>query len=170
MRAALALILCLVLVAPSAADPDYEAAFSPRGQSLDLVLSTIRSARQSIRMAAYSFTSEPIAAALTDAARRGVDVKVVADKQANSSRYSVAANLAEQGIPVRLNGNYAIFQHKFILVDGRHLETGSFNYNASVENNADNVLVLHDAPVMVEKYQAEWERLWQEGVDVRANY
>ena len=173
MRAILSLLLCLALttlVAP-AFPADYEVAFSPRGQSLQLVLKTIQSAQKSIRVAAYSFTSKPVATALVDAKKRGVDVKVVADQKANSGRYTAVTFVANQGIPVRLNGNYPIMHHKFILVDGIHLQTGSFNYSAAAASkNAENVLVLHDMPVMVEKYQAEWEQLWSEGVDVGKNY
>jgi len=170
MRTALSFLLCLTIAVPAIA-ADYEVAFSPRGESLQLVLKTIQSAKESIRVAAYSFTSKPVAEALRDAHKRGVDVKVVADKKANSGRYTAVTFVANQGIPVRLNGSYPIMHHKFIVVDGRHLQTGSFNYSAAAANkNAENVLVLRDMPVMVEKYQAEWEQLWREGVDVGKSY
>ena len=173
MRTALSLLLCLFLSLASvpAHSFDYEVAFSPRGQSLQLVLKTIQSAQKSIRVAAYSFTSKPVAMALVAAEKRGVDVKVVADQKANSGKYTAVTFLANQGIPVKLNGNYPIMHHKFILVDGRHLQTGSFNYSAAAANkNAENVLVLHDMPDMVEQYQAEWGQLWDEGTDLTAAY
>jgi phosphatidylserine/phosphatidylglycerophosphate/cardiolipin synthase-like enzyme len=50
-------------------------------------------------------------------------------------------------------------------------QLGSFNYSASaVDKNAENVLLLKNVPNIAAKYAAEWERLWAEGVDVRANY
>lgn len=169
--AALAIVLCLVLFPVAAQPANIEAAFSPYGKSLDLVLKTIESAQKTIRVAAYSFTSKPVATALVDAYKRGVDVKVVADQKANSGRYTAVTYLANQGVPARLNGRYAIHHHKFILVDGRHLETGSFNYSAAAASkNAENVLVLRDVPEVVAQYQHEWERLWNEGIDVKANY
>ena len=171
-RPLLTILLCLALAhATPAHSGDYEVAFSPRGNSLQLVLSTIQSAQKSIRVAAYSFTSNPVAEALRDAYKRGVDVKVVADKDGNSSRYSAVTFLANQGVPVRLNGRYPIMHHKFIVVDGMHLQTGSFSYSASAASkNAENVLVLRDVPVMVEQYEAEWQRLWEEGEDVKEKY
>jgi len=168
--AATAWVVALFLAATAYA-ADIEAAFSPRGESLQLVLKTIQGAKQSIRVAAYSFTSKPIATALLEANKRGVDVRVVADAKANSGRYSAVTFLANQGVPVRLNGKYAIHHHKFILVDGKHLETGSFNYSAgAVSKNAENVLVLRDVPAVVGQYAKEWERLWGEGVDVEKKY
>jgi len=57
------------------------------------------------------------------------------------------------------------------VVDGTHVETGSFNYSAGVVNkNAENVLVVRDEPKPAAQYAAEWERLWDESIDVKANY
>lgn len=56
----------------------FEVAFSPRAGALETVLRGIEGARHSILVAAYSFTSKPIATALLDAQRRGVKVAVVA--------------------------------------------------------------------------------------------
>ncbi|WP_454805771.1 phospholipase D-like domain-containing protein [Klebsiella pneumoniae] len=52
------------------------------------MLGAINNARQSIDVAAYSFTSKPGATALAGANRRGVAVRVVADEKANSDRYT----------------------------------------------------------------------------------
>jgi phosphatidylserine/phosphatidylglycerophosphate/cardiolipin synthase-like enzyme len=58
-----------------------------------------------------------------------------------------------------------------MVIDGRHIQTGSFNYSAAAVNkNAENVLVIRDAPELARMYAAEWERLWEEGEDVEARY
>lgn len=153
------------------AGASYEVGFSPRGQSLDVVLKGIASARSSILVAAYSFTSKPIASALLQAHKRGVKVALVADEKDNSKGYSAATFLANQGVPVRLNGNYAIHHHKFMVIDGLHLETGSFNYSAAaVDRNAENVLLLWNVKPLADDYGREWQRLWQEGRDLRPAY
>jgi phosphatidylserine/phosphatidylglycerophosphate/cardiolipin synthase-like enzyme len=135
------------------------------------VLSTVKAAQKSIRVAAYSFTSQPIAAALVDARKRGVDVRVVADAKSNTGKYTAVTYLANQGVPARLNDRYAIHHHKFMVVDGQTLQTGSFNYSKSAEEkNAENVLVLYNVPELAGQYAAEWERLWDEGRDVGKKY
>ena len=172
MRAVLCFFLLLTTLLCAPAYPaDIEASFSPRGKSLELVLSTIQNARESIRVAAYSFTSRPLAEALLAAHKRGVDVKVVADQKANSSRYTAVTFLANQGVPVRLNSRYAIHHHKFMVIDGRHIKTGSFNYSAAAASkNAENVLVVRNEPKLAAQYAKEWERLWNEGRDVEKGY
>jgi len=169
----LPLVLCLFLAVPTAdgAEPAYELGFSPKGESLQVILHGIAGAKESILVAAYSFTSKPISEALLAAHKRGVKIAVVADQKGNSGRYTAVNFLANHKVPVRLNGRYAILHHKFMVIDGAAVQLGSFNYSASaVDKNAENVLLLKDVPGIAAKYVAEWERLWDEGVDVKANY
>lgn len=155
------------------AEVTAEVAFSPKGESLELIVHVIEGAKESILVAAYSFTSKPIAQALLAAHKRGVRVLVVADKKSNGgkSRYSAATFLANQSVPVRLNGSYAIFHHKFMVIDGATLQTGSFNYSAAANNkNAENVLVLRGVPAIASSYAMEWKRLWDEAEPLTPKY
>ncbi|MCI3086762.1 phospholipase D family protein [Escherichia coli] len=137
--------------------------FSPGGSAQAAVLDVIAQARESIDLAAYYLTSKSTAQALAEAAERGVSVRVVADKKANGSRYTAATWLARHGIPVRVNGHYDIMHNKFMIIDGRTVETGSFNYTASADKrNAENVIVLRDMPDAAQPYAREFERLWNE--------
>jgi len=79
--------------------------------------------------------------------------------------------LANNGVPVRVNDRYAIFHHKFMIFDEQHVQTGSFNYSAAaVDRNTENVLLLRNVPEIAELYVREWQRLWNESIDVRPNY
>lgn len=161
--------LATPLPAPKGAE--FEVGFSPDKGSLDLVLESIRSARTEILAAAYSFTSKPIAEALLAAAQRGVAVRLVADAKSNGGRYSAVTFLANHGVPVRLNGRYAIFHHKLLVVDRSSLETGSFNYSeAAARKNAENVLLVRNAPALAAIYATEWERLWNESTPLPKRY
>ena len=175
----MALTFCLCLLptclstaaAPPPSTAGYEVGFSPKGASLDIILKAIKDAEKSILVAAYSFTSKPISTALVEAHKRGIAVRVVADAKSNSGQYSAVTFLANQRVPVRLNSRYAIFHHKFMVIDDRHLETGSFNYSAAaVDKNAENVLLLRDVPELAGIYAREWEKLWNEGEEVKARY
>ena len=149
----------------------FEIGFSPKGSALDIILKGIRDSEKSILVAAYSFTSKPISTELVEAYRRGVDVKVIADRKSNSGKYSAVTFLANQGVPVRLNGNYQIFHHKFMVFDGLHVETGSFNYSAAAVNkNAENVIMIFGNKLIADEYSQQWELLWNEGVELKPNY
>jgi phosphatidylserine/phosphatidylglycerophosphate/cardiolipin synthase-like enzyme len=153
------------------ANSDFQVGFSPNGESLSLIMGEISEARESILVAAYSFTSKPISQALLAAFQRGVMVYVVADNKSNQGVYSAVTFLANQGVPVRLNAKYKIFHHKFMVIDQIDVQTGSFNYSAAAANsNAENVLIVKNAPKLAAIYSQEWKRLWDEGVSLESRY
>jgi phosphatidylserine/phosphatidylglycerophosphate/cardiolipin synthase-like enzyme len=148
---------------PIPSGASFDLGFSPGGSSVEVVLKAIGASRSTLLVACYEFTSRDIAEALEAAAHRGVKVRVVADLKASRDRYSQIPILKATGIPVRLDGNYSIHHHKFMIVDSVSVETGSFNYTtAAIEHNAENALVLWNVPPIAYRYTAEFDRLWEE--------
>lgn len=142
-----------------------EIGFSPEGGAEALVIRAIGAAQQEILVAAYSFTSKPIAQALLAAHKRGVQIRAVLDKSQRSERYSAATFLANQGIRVRIDEKHAIQHNKYLVIDGHSVELGSFNYSrAAAERNAENVLVIWNQPEIASRYRADWEQLWGNAV------
>lgn len=136
--------------------------FSPGGSAQKLVLYSINTSSKTIEIAAYSFTSKDIAFALLDAKKRGVQIRVVADYKANE-KYTVVDFLRNSGVDVRLNNNYEIMHNKFMVVDGKSVQTGSFNYTASAnKRNAENVIYIIDNKALASGYQKEFNRLYIE--------
>lgn len=156
----------LVPVSLYAEDIQIMDAFSPNQGASELVVNTIEAAHRNIRIAAYSFTSRPIAEALVRAERRGVQVELLID--AKESRHSLAAYLAGYGINVRTNDRYAIMHDKFMIFDQDVLELGSFNYTKAAETrNAENVFVIKGSSRTLQDYLDQWNKLWAEGSDYR---
>ncbi|OZI13740.1 endonuclease [Sodalis-like symbiont of Philaenus spumarius] len=150
---------------------DVEVGFSPGRTAKQIILLAIEEAKTSIDIAAYSFTSKPIALALVDAQNRGVNVRVVADRKSNGGKYTAVTYLVNHRVPVRLNDKYAIMHNKFMIVDGRSVETGSFNYTQSAASrNAENVIYLRNRLDIAEKYAREFNRLWSEAEDTKSTY
>ena len=168
-------VVCVVLIVllqsahsqtPLPSSVSFDIGFSPGGSALAIVEKAIGAAKSAILMACYEFTSRDIAEALESAARRGVTVRIVADWKAAHERFSQIGILRDARIPVRLDHHYAIFHHKFIVIDGATLETGSFNYaTAAIKHNAESAIVLWNAPTIAEAYATEWQRVWDESAD-----
>ena len=131
--------------------------FSPKGGCTEAVVKELGHAQKSIRVQAYSFTSAPIAKALVEAKRRGVDTEIILDKSQRSEKYSSADFVAHEGIPTFIDAVHAIAHNKVIIVDGEVVLTGSFNFTkAAEEKNAENLLVIHDK-ALAAKYRENWE-------------
>ena len=154
-------------------DSQIEVAFSPDAGSEALVLKVIGSARSSIRLAGYSFTSPSVVRALTDAKRHGVDVRVLIDDKGNRGKANIAAMnlLVGANIPTKVISTYAIHHDKYIVVDGKHTQTGSFNYSqAAAKSNSENVLVVWSNPKVAATYLAHWESRWAQGMAIEMTY
>jgi phosphatidylserine/phosphatidylglycerophosphate/cardiolipin synthase-like enzyme len=129
--------------------------FSPQGGFSAAVVEQLDRAKQSIRVQEYSFTSPPIAKAIVDAKRRGLDIEILLDKGQRTEKYSSADFVAHAGIPTFIDAVHAIAHNKVMVIDGEVVLTGSFNFTKAAEDrNAEDLLVIHDKSI-AEKIPAE---------------
>jgi phosphatidylserine/phosphatidylglycerophosphate/cardiolipin synthase-like enzyme len=137
---------------------DLHPYFSPNGGCTEAVVNALGAAQKSILVQAYSFTSAPIAKALVDAKKRGVDVQVILDKSQKSEHYSSATFLSNEGIPTYIDAAHKIAHNKLMVIDGDEVITGSFNFTKSAEDgNAENLLLINHAPELAKTYTANWK-------------
>jgi phosphatidylserine/phosphatidylglycerophosphate/cardiolipin synthase-like enzyme len=167
-------LTCIVATGASSAKPTpntptptfhetevVQIAFSP-GNAEATILAVINNAKKEIRLAAFTFTSRPVANALLRAKQRGVNVAVVLDEPKKSAKPFIIPFMNKNGIHYRICSKYSTMHHKFIVADGVIVQTGSFNYtNAAARSNAENVVVLKGKEC-AGVYLGEWNRLWLE--------
>jgi phosphatidylserine/phosphatidylglycerophosphate/cardiolipin synthase-like enzyme len=132
--------------------------FSPNGGCTDAIVNELNGAKKSIDVQAYSFTSAPIADAVAKAHARGVAVRVILDKSQQTERYSSLTYLRNHSVPTWVDSKHAIAHNKLMIIDGRTLITGSFNFSkAAEERNAENLLVIRDNPDLIRQYQENFK-------------
>jgi phosphatidylserine/phosphatidylglycerophosphate/cardiolipin synthase-like enzyme len=119
-------------------------------------VSALDHATNSVLVQAYSLTSAPIAKALVEAHRRGVQVHVILDASQRTDKYSEADFLQNSEIPTLIDAQHAIAHNKIIIIDDYLVLTGSFNFTkAAEEKNAENLLVIND-PSLAKRYLDNW--------------
>ncbi|XP_065706473.2 mitochondrial cardiolipin hydrolase [Patagioenas fasciata] len=135
----------------------------PRGDSpFSRLLRRLLSARRSVDICLFAFSSPQLGRAVQLLHRRGVRVRIVTDAQYMGLRGSQIGLLRHAGIQVRHDQEGGYMHHKFAIVDGRMLITGSLNWTTqAIQNNRENVLVLEDAEY-VKPFLEEFERIWEE--------
>jgi phosphatidylserine/phosphatidylglycerophosphate/cardiolipin synthase-like enzyme len=141
-----------------------EVYFSPDDGVAEHLIDLIQSAEQSIYFMAFSFTSDSIAGAILERAQNGVTVAgVMEESQVESNTGSEYDRFRQAGLDVRLDGNPRNMHHKVIILDGKTVVTGSYNFSNSAENvNDENLLVFHD-PQIADQYVVEFERIFADG-------
>jgi phosphatidylserine/phosphatidylglycerophosphate/cardiolipin synthase-like enzyme len=139
-----------------AASSNASVFFSPNGGCTDAILSELNKAKSTVLVQAYTFTSAPIAQALVDAHRRGVNVRVILDKSQGAENYYVADLLRSAGIGTFIDTVQGIAHNKIMIIDGHIVITGSFNFTKTAETkNAENLLVIDDL-LLAGSYTENW--------------
>ncbi|MEO5863098.1 MAG: phospholipase D family protein [Burkholderiales bacterium] len=178
MAKILASIVFLLLVALTAsADTTVRAVkvrvlFTPGDNVAASITQAIRNAKRNIRIQAFSFTNKAIARALQEASRRGIEVKLLADRdQFERGAGFLLRDLKQAGVNVMLDGEHAAAHNKIMLIDpdgdNPIVITGSFNFTQAAQKfNAENVVLIHDDRALAIAYHGNWQRHWQHGVSL----
>jgi phosphatidylserine/phosphatidylglycerophosphate/cardiolipin synthase-like enzyme len=140
------------------------ALFSPSGGIERQVVGLINSAVGSIEIAAYEFTNRYIEKALLEATKRGVKVDMVLDRLATLGRQAeVHDNLLTAGAEIRLISPQRGTMHdKYIIVDGKSIEWGSYNYVERAEStNFENATFASDS-TLAQQYHSDFDSLFNQ--------
>ena len=140
--------------------------FTPHGTAA-LLAAAIDAAQSEIVVANFSFTHHELIDALVRAkAKPGMKIRVVFDRYQYGFLKEMA-QMVELGFDVRLSngkdGQKGVMHNKFVVLDGKLVETGSFNWTFNGElNNYENASFL-DAPDDAAAWKAYFERIWSQG-------
>lgn len=150
-----------------------DVAFSPNGGVTNMITSEIGQAKQSVQVQAYSFTSNEIIQALIQAKKRGVDVRIILDKSnveggsddkespREKKEKDLLNSLVDNGVLLKVDSDFQIAHSKIMIIDGKDVITGSFNFTYSAEhNNAENCLILRDNKALADQYMKNWQWRW----------
>lgn len=130
--------------------------------SFSRLLEHLLSARTSLEMCIFSFSNMEMSRAILLLHKRGVVVRVVTDRDYMTITGSQIGALRKAGISVRHEMSSAVhMHHKFALVDGRKLISGSLNWTlTAVQSNKENVIITEE-PELVRPFQQEFLKLWE---------
>lgn len=135
--------------------------FSPEGGCPDAIVALIDDAEESIDCAIYTFTSREIAQALVRAHNRGVQVRVIMDRNQAAEGYAKKRYLSKKGISVRVHIGDGIMHNKFMVVDTAIVLTGSYNWTSSANRwNYENIVIIK-SPALAKVFEEQFDKLWK---------
>ena len=123
------------------------------------LVAVIDQAQKSIDMAAYEFDLETVAHALVRAKKRGVAVRLVTDTD-NMDEEGVTI-LKKAKIKVVDDARTAIMHHKFLVIDGAWVWTGSWNLTENGTYRNDNNAILIYSPELARNYQTKFDAMFE---------
>lgn len=125
------------------------------------MLTDIANARQSIDLATFEYTLQPLAEALVAANQRGVQVRLALDRESLEDPVDAkfAGIIEEGGIPISWEETTAFLHSKFIIIDNRIVWTGSWNVTINDTYRNNNNLLRITIPSIVENYRVEFAEM-----------
>lgn len=167
-----------VALSPVAQDrkPVADVLFSPTGNARLMerrISQELATARRRVVVAMYQFTSKTLAEALAQAKRRGVEVQILVDGSQGSNKLFPIETLLAAGIPIRKvwpdgrkSGRPEMFRpkfhHKYCVIDGERVITGSFNWTVLAdESNHENLVILPDRGI-AGRYLELFDKVWKD--------
>jgi phosphatidylserine/phosphatidylglycerophosphate/cardiolipin synthase-like enzyme len=140
--------------------------FSSEDKIVNNLIALVNDAQSNIRFLAFSFTDYPLAQAMIDRAKAGVDVKGVYETFGSSGPRSELKTFWCAGLPIRQDGNSGFLHDKIIIIDNSIVVTGSLNYSSSADDeNEENVVIFENLEI-ASLYLSEFEKIWNQSHDV----
>nr|XP_019939902.1 PREDICTED: mitochondrial cardiolipin hydrolase [Paralichthys olivaceus] len=128
--------------------------------SFSRLLCRILSAKSSLDLCIFCFSNMELCRAVLALHSKGVTIQVLTDQEYAHVTGSQIGVLRKAGICVRCDVASVYMHHKFAVVDGRLLITGSLNWTlTAVQSNMENVLITEE-PDLVRPFIREFRRLW----------
>ena len=157
----LAAVLLVQSVEVSAAS--VEVWYGPEDRPLEHLVRMYDRAGRYIFVAVYGLTSPLTVKALIEAKRRGVDVRVLTDRERleDVKQRTALSTLREAGIPIKINRHDGLMHLKQAVIDDEINTNGSMNQTTSGNRYNDERLdIIRDHAIAVkarEKFLSLWK-------------
>lgn len=170
-------LLTLGLLAGDAAPPppppptSVDVIFAPTGKDRKIqktIENELEKAKSTVEIAIYQFTSPSLSKQIA-AIRKRVKVRILCDgEQATYGRKDSPVKMLQEYSDIELKyvnlpgrgSDAPKFHHKFCVIDGATVLTGSYNWTVLAdEENHENLLILRD-PALAKAYRDQFDKVW----------
>ena len=155
-------VLALLDPSDAPAPSQAKAWFGPDDGLADVLVTSLAAARESIDAAVFTITDDRVAETLLARHRAGVRVRILTDDDKSWDKGSDTRRLCRAGVPVVMDSTPHHFHHKFVVLDGRRLLNGSYNWTRSGDRHNHENLTLTTDPRLVGEFMRAFETMWTE--------
>jgi phosphatidylserine/phosphatidylglycerophosphate/cardiolipin synthase-like enzyme len=125
----------------------------------------LQQTQQSVHMLAFAFTSQEIASELVSLKQQGIEVKIVVDSGQSGQSSSQYDDLRVKKLDIRRDGQAYKLHHKVIIIDGRYVVTGSYNFSENAESRNDENSVVIDSSTIADSFEAEFADVYSHAIN-----
>ena len=162
VRSACLVLLILLCPIGSGWSATVEVYYGPGDAPLDRLTALYRHATRYLYVAVYGLTSPRAVQAMVEAKKRGVDVRMITDRERTEDvkQRTALHTLRLAGIPILVNDHDGLMHLKQVVIDDEVNTTGSMNHTTSGNlYNDERLDIIADHAITVkarEKFLAMW--------------
>ena len=137
-------------------------AYFSHGQDCRLdIEQAMETALSELLICVFTISDDRLSDAIMAAHRSGLTVRVISDNDKMHDRGSDVERLSQAGVNVRIDRSPEHMHHKFMVIDGRTVMTGSYNWTRSAETRNEENIIAVDDPLLATRFSEEFERIWK---------
>jgi cardiolipin hydrolase len=140
--------------------PVAEAFFSPGNDCPRAITRLLANASRTADICVFTITDDRVSDAILDAHRRAVAVRIITDNAKAEDEGSDVERFERSGIPTRVDRSPFHMHHKFAILDGATLLTGSYNWTRGAARDNEENLIVTNEPRFLSPFRETFERLW----------
>jgi len=137
-----------------------QAYFSPGPDCRIAIEQAMETALSELLICVFTISDDRLSDAIMAAHRSGLTVRVISDNDKMHDRGSDVERLSQAGVNVRIDRSPEHMHHKFMVIDGHTVMTGSYNWTRSAETRNEENIIAVDDPQLATRFSEEFERIW----------
>ncbi|WP_079416000.1 phospholipase D-like domain-containing protein [Paenibacillus ferrarius] len=128
------------------------------------LIDVINASKTTLDIAIYTLVHPDIVAAIKEAKKRGVAVRIISDKIQSSGKTQEEAMklLGSAGIPMMVNKHSGLMHLKVTIADKQVVTTGSYNYSKASSTTNDEVLMVIRNEETAKSFSDQFEKMWND--------
>lgn len=155
----------LLLVGSDSGVEESKAFFSPGEQCRNAIIQQLKLASKSIDICVFTISDNFIAKEIIHAHERGIPTRVITDNDKCFDKGSDIEELTNRGVDVKIDQTKSHMHHKYCVIDGDTLISGSYNWTRSAATSNQENIVVSKEPKLVKSFLTEFNKLWSAFVD-----
>ena len=129
------------------------------------LIEVIDKSKHTLDVAIFTLTEKDIVTHMCKATKRGVNVRVITDKNQTKDIERQKENverLVQAGVPVKVNEHDGLMHLKITISDKRTTTSGSYNFTYTAEEKNDEVMLVIKDKEMAEDWTKQFDQMWND--------
>lgn len=148
----------------SAGELNIQSYFAPEDNVSEKIVSAVSNSQTSIHFLAFSFTDDSVGQEMLNRQSSGVSVSGIFESRGANTESSQCESLLRGGADIHLDGNPYTLHEKVIIIDGKTVIFGSYNFSANADKSNDENLLIIENPEFAQKFESEFQARLAESI------